>query len=547
MGPCVLAWRRAGRADCGLPSIVLVGCVCGLYKHIVRTNLRQNFVFADHSLLYSNHATATLKITLKPAEHLAIPDSSSPTMEAGQDQQRAAGLRTRSTSVSIAKGAPAPAASSAHPTSPNATASILRANSRTASRGRHTTSSPPLLSRLLSSSKLELESPGGSTGQNTARAARQPLLSLLERAQSPTTSAEDASKEGFFGSIRFPSAGAGSIPSKFVRLRSAHDYASPQQSVGYAKLVVDLAINTWKLAPPCAMISIPDAGRSPAKLSANTRLDLVIRRGIAEAAHRTGAWIFTGGSTDDAGAHVAGRAMVHLSNEHGESERLPVIGIVPWAACRCSETLATLPNGFCWQYQGGLALADGEDLQHTSQKAASLVNDVIQPIELDVQHSHFLMVDGPPENADLLRGTIEKYISDTDVSNDNIQTPKVVLCIAGGASVFKHIRDQLDANDASTGTAVPVLVLADSGGAAEDIYNYFMNEVLPQQDDDERDAEYVREGEKWLPDIKTLGKMTGQNSREQLAFFRLSDDLEARDNLALEIQKALLNDCPYVR
>ena len=45
MGPCVLAWRRAGRADCGLPSIVLVGCVCGLYKHIVRTNLRLSPAF----------------------------------------------------------------------------------------------------------------------------------------------------------------------------------------------------------------------------------------------------------------------------------------------------------------------------------------------------------------------------------------------------------------------------------------------------------------------------------------------------------------------
>lgn len=47
---------------------------------------------------------------------------------------------------------------------------------------------------------------------------------------------------------------------------------------------------------------------------------------------------------------------------------------------------------------------------------------------------------------------VGQYISDTDVSKDNIQTPKVVLCIAGGASAFKHIHDQLDPTDISTGT-----------------------------------------------------------------------------------------------
>lgn len=359
-----------------------------------------------------------------------------------------------------------------------------------------------------------------------------PLLAILKRDEHG-----NARDQGFFGSIRFPSTPA--APAKFVRLASSHNFADPEESALYARHVVNLALTTWKLPPPCAVISIPEAGVSASKLSVNSRLDLVLRRGIAEAAHRTGAWIFTGGSSSDAAARAAGRAMLNVANEHGDSERLPVIGVLPWAAVQCHEMLATLPNGYCWQYDRARDITKADTL-------SELAAHHMEPINIDTHHSHFFMVDDKLITAELLRGTIEKYISDTDISKDSIQTPKVVLLIAGDAAAFKHIRDQLDPSDPQTGTAVPVLVLADSGGAAEDIHRYHETGEFPTIDE-HRDEAYIAEAKAHLPEIKRLGELTGQNSRAQLAFFRLSDDLDGRDDLALEIQRAMLNDCPNVK
>lgn len=159
------------------------------------------------------------------------------------------------------------------------------------------------------------------------------------------------------------------------------------------------------------------------------------------------------------------------------------------------------------------------------------------------------VVDGNLRNASALRGSVERYISDNDVSNDKIQTPKVVIVIGGGAKEFEYVKGQLDADDATTGTAVPVLVIADSGGVAEDIYNYCTQGlVLPTVDTEKgRDEEYVQQAREYLPQILEHGQKTGQNANQQLAFFKLSEDLDARDNLALDIEKAMLNDCPDVK
>lgn len=132
--------------------------------------------------------------------------------------------------------------------------------------------------------------------------------------------------------------------------------------------------------------------------------------------------------------------------------------------------------------------------------------------------------------------------------------------ILADACAFKWIRDALDKADLATGTSVPVLVVADSGGCAEDIYNYVLGPTeqwlasdaerqafLPTEGKG-RDAEYVREALKWLPEIAALCADTGQNDTRQLSFFKLSEDgaLIHKEDLAIVIQHALLNDCPNV-
>jgi hypothetical protein len=407
---------------------------------------------------------------------------------------------------------------------------------------RITTGARSTLNRAVASMATATSSTPVSPGSSRPTSPQQskPLRELMLRDAREGVSRE----QGFFGSIRFPTAPR-AVPSKFIRLASTHDFADPAEARQYSKHVVALALATWKLPPPCAMISILEAGRM-GKLQANSRLELVLRRGLAQAARKTGAWLITSGSAADAAARTAGRAMLHLANEHGDAERMPTIGMLPWVACKEHEALDQLPNGYCRAYEGGRTILSGASAG--ALKAAGMA-----PLDLEPNHSHFLMVDADDAaasitSAQLLRGSVEKFISDTDVSGDNIQTPKVLLVMGGGAEAFAVIRDQLDPYDPKTGTAVPVLVIADSGGAADDIHAYCTRQALPIEDADAgRDAAYIIAATEHLPAIKRLGELTGQNSRQQLAFFTLSEDLDARDDLALEIQRALLNDCPNIK
>ena len=62
-----------------------------------------------------------------------------------------------------------------------------------------------------------------------------------------------------------------------------------------------------------------------------------------------------------------------------------------------------------------------------------------------------LSTEGRGEACVTFRNRLEKYISDFDISGDEIQTPKVVLVIGGDARAFRIVRDSLDAQDPSTG------------------------------------------------------------------------------------------------
>ena len=70
--------------------------------------------------------------------------------------------------------------------------------------------------------------------------------------------------------------------------------------------VVELLLKTWKMRPPCAMISIPSmsseaaaragaGGKDGEERLISQQLELVIRRGLAEAVAKTDAWVFTSG------------------------------------------------------------------------------------------------------------------------------------------------------------------------------------------------------------------------------------------------------------
>ena len=64
----------------------------------------------------------------------------------------------------------------------------------------------------------------------------------------------------------------------------------------------------------------------------------------------------------------------------------------------------------------------------------------------------------------------------------------VVLVLGGDAESFERVAAALDASDPATGSAVPVLVVRETGGAAYDMYNYILGDGVSWPEPHERDA-----------------------------------------------------------
>ena len=275
-----------------------------------------------------------------------------------------------------------------------------------------------------------------------------PLMRLLKSPNSEETAA--------FGSIRFP---ARSLPAKYVHI-------SPDSKAGD---VVGLMLDTWKLATPCAVLALPPPSTSGAtdggelgwgKGNVMSRLDLILRRGLAEAARKTNAWIFTCGEVGNHGAQTAGRAMVHAANAFGEESACTAV--VASDRMREAAALATLQNGKVHRYgtpapsavaaaaaaAAGTAPATSDSLDSSDSSPAAAADAARRElfaagggrVDIDPHHSHIIVVDGGAEQAAELRDRLEFYISSQDLSDDGIQTPKLLVVISGDASTLECVR-----------------------------------------------------------------------------------------------------------
>jgi len=260
-----------------------------------------------------------------------------------------------------------------------------------------------------------------------------PLLRLRKSPNSEETAA--------FGSIRFP---ARSLPAKYVHI-------SPDSKAGD---VVGLMLDTWKLSTPCAVLALPPPSPSGAtdggdlgsgKGNTSSRLDLILRRGLAEAARKTCAWMFTCGEAGNHGAQTAGRAMVHAAHTYGEESAC--IAVVASDRMREAASLAALQNGKVHRYgtpapsaaTTGTAPATSDSLDSSpgAGTGAGGGADAARRelfagrVDVDPHHSHLIVVDGGAEQAAELRDRLEFYISSQDLSDDGIQTPKLLVVLSG--------------------------------------------------------------------------------------------------------------------
>jgi hypothetical protein len=222
-----------------------------------------------------------------------------------------------------------------------------------------------------------MASSGGETSSVTVKPplndAKFAALKRLASKRRPQAAGDDEQEiTAQFGSIRF--ADSRTAPSKFVRIDNK-DMASRAEQDVQVENVLDLLLTTWQLKPPCAIISIPpiknvDASEELSK--AGSQLELIIRRGIAEAVHKTSAWVITGGNGDNVTARLVGRAMQYGRSEFGHA--FTCIGVVPWNHLVEHKNLSALSNGAVLRY-GGTALE-----RSNRRRSLQLAQDSCSPV-----------------------------------------------------------------------------------------------------------------------------------------------------------------------
>ena len=197
----------------------------------------------------------------------------------------------------------------------------------------------------------------------------------------------------------------------------------------------------WALPRPDVLISVTGSALS---LQLTSQLQRVFDRGLVAAASVTKAWIFTGG-TDSGVMKLVGEAM------HKYGLDVPVVGVAPWGAIQGRELLEN---------------CKGEQIDYQKSKP----NSARMEVRLNPHHTHQILVDTAKEYSNdtpvfgqeqALRARLEREYMHRGV-------PVVLLVVQGGPGTVDMMRS-------AAKEGYPILVIADSGGAATAVYNYFEN------------------------------------------------------------------------
>lgn len=358
------------------------------------------------------------------------------------------------------------------------------------------------------------------------------------------------------GSVRFQ--GAARHVARWVKLPTSCDAAS----------VGNLLLRDWRLQPPSAVVTLvgpncaadavgitaPDAaGIGPEQVSAMTleeglRLatDLPLqefRDGLRGALRVSNAWLITDGVSEGVGGLI-GRPRP----TGGEVEDLPCLGIASWEKVAQRGELAKARTGRCVMYENpkGTSYAGPDDLH-------------LQP-----RHSHFLLLEddargGKGDGRGRLRKGLENFINEEDLSGDGVKTPIVLLVVNGGAETLERLCDALSEEPQD-----PILIVAGTGGAADDIFAYHNwrsrqeGESRTQGDSGVpgeheaaqwlaagpgRSAAYLDAARRLVPRIYERGQQKGHNSKAALGFYSFSRGYDDADAFKNAILASLLESC----
>ena len=126
------------------------------------------------------------------------------------------------------------------------------------------------------------------------------------------------------------------------------------------------------------------------------------------------------------------------------------------------------------QQQTSPSFSQQQSSQSQSQ-SQPLTGDYV--VHIDPSHSHFLLLDAGPNGsrstAGEFRSTLESYIISTQQSREGYRVPSVTVVVNGDALTLRTVHDRLR-------DGLPVVALGDTGGAASDLFQYYLHPTFPQ-------------------------------------------------------------------
>ena len=224
--------------------------------------------------------------------------------------------------------------------------------------------------------------------------------------------------------------GHASSTARFIHLAERRTpFAGPKE---YTAQLIGLMSEHWAVHDASILISITGSAQD---MSLTTRLEKSFKRGLAQAAQATSAWIVTGG-TDSGVMKLVGEGMA----EYNALERVQLIGIANWGNIHGREALFDVRDGV---------------IEYAKTKPNDATGANLEP-----NHTHFLLVDTGLEGGKAWGGEIAFRARLEAEYCRRKRIPRVQVVVQGGPGSLKTVHAAIE-------DRCPIVVVADSGGVAE--------------------------------------------------------------------------------
>ena len=333
-------------------------------------------------------------------------------------------------------------------------------------------------------------------------------------------------------------------PAAFGALRipgSKREYAKWMacSSTSSVDRVFDVMVDVWKLERPTVLISVTGAASGTVD-QLQPLQKAIFRRGLREAARQTKGWIITGGTN-------AGVMKLVGTTVRESDDPLVCVGVATLGSIDRHEDMLRAKPRSVFSYERECAY-DEEDERMSNMSGTSSRPQQTRT-SLDPNHSHFILVDdgttdkfgGEIEFRSKLEDRIckEEGPASASVEDSVLPTPMVLIVVGGGLGTLQTIFQSLT-------NERPCVILADSGGAAGDIYEYYRFNKLSDSKTMRRleKKEDRRLYRKLIEEICKRGRAKhGANKAEQMRFFHSSQAMSEEKELNVMILEAILADC----